>query len=50
MAKKKKKSNKERKEGMIMVAKSLIIPQENFDKLLEAMIKEEKDRDNKVEK
>lgn len=50
MAKKKKKSKQERKEGVIMVAKSLIIPQENFDKLLEAMIKEEKEEDNKSEK
>lgn len=50
MAKKKKKSKQEQKEGVIMVAKSLIIPQENFDKLLEAMIKEEKEEDNKVEK
>ena len=50
MAKKKKKSNKERKESMEMIAKALIIPQETFDALLEAMIKEDKGKSNDKKK
>ena len=44
MAKKKNTHKKGRKEGMEMIAKSLIIPQETFDTLLEAMIKEDKQK------
>lgn len=48
MAKKKNTYKKVRKEGMEMIAKALIIPKESFDKFLEAMIKEEKQKtDNK---
>lgn len=50
MAKKKKKFNKERKESMEMIAKALIIPQETFDTLLEAMIKEDKGKSNDKKK
>lgn len=47
MAKKKNTYKKGRKEGMEMIAKSLIIPQETFDTLLEAMIKEDKEKETK---
>lgn len=50
MAKKKKKSNKERKESMEMIAKALIIPQETFDTLLEAMIRGDKGKSNDKKK
>ena len=47
MAKKKNTYKKGRKEGMEMIAKALIIPQETFDTLLEAMIKEDKKKEEK---
>lgn len=47
MAKKKNTYKKGRKEGMEMIAKALIIPQETFDTLLEAMIKEDKEKETK---
>lgn len=47
MAKKKNTYKKGRKEGMGMIAKALIIPQETFDTLLEAMIKEDKEKETK---
>lgn len=47
MAKKKNTYKKGRKEGMEMIAKVLIIPQETFDTLLEAMIKEDKEKETK---
>lgn len=50
MAKKKNKYKKGRKEGMEMIAKSLIIPQETFDILLEAMIKEDKQKSDSKKK
>lgn len=45
MAKKKNTYKKRRKEGIEMIAKALIIPQETFDILLEAMIKEDEDKE-----
>ena len=50
MAKKKNTYKKGRKEGMEMIAKVLIIPQENFDSLLEAMIKEDKKKSDSKKK
>ena len=50
MAKKKNTYKKGRKEGMEMIAKSLIIPQETFDILLEAMIKEDKQKSDSKKK
>ncbi|HJG89513.1 hypothetical protein [Barnesiella viscericola] len=50
MAKKKNTYKKGRKEGMEMIAKALIIPQETFDTLLEAMIKEDKQKSDDKKK
>ena len=47
MAKKNNTDKKGRKDGMEMIAKSLIIPQEAFDTLLDAMIKEDKEKETK---
>ena len=47
MAKKKNTYKKGSKEGLEMIPKSLTIPQETFDILLEAMIKEDKEKEKK---